>query len=278
MAFADCLGQGTTHPTGDFTTVFDLSNYPISAVFIIGLAAIYVTCEAGWQLGIRNKGERGSNIATLESAMLGLLALMLAFTFSMALTRSEARRDALLNEANAIGTTALRARLLPDPHRSETLKLLREYVEIRLDIVRENTSLVERTNIINRSNALQEALWQQAKAVALKDKGLIPTGLFIASLNEMIDDQGKRLSALRNRVPNIVLITLVAIAAVAGGFAGYASAVDSNRSRLPVLVMGFLISMVIFLIVDLDRPSAGFIKNNQQPMIDLAASISSFPD
>jgi hypothetical protein len=258
--------------------MFDLSSYPIAAIFFIGLAVIFVVSEVGWQLGIRTKGGGGGNIATLEGAILGLLALMLAFTFSMALTRSEARRDALLNEANAIGTTALRARLLPDPHRSETLKLLHEYVEIRLDIVRQNTSLAESTTIIGRSNALQEALWQQAKAVASKDKGLIPTGLFIASLNEMIDDQGKRLSALRNRVPNIVLVTLFAIAAVAGGFAGYASAIGSQGSRLPILIMGLLISTVIFLIIDLDRPSAGFIKNNQQPMIDLAASIASFTD
>lgn len=258
--------------------MFDLSNFPITAVFFIGLAAIFVVIEAGWQLGVRTKSGGGSNITTLESAILGLLALMLAFTFSMALTRFEARRDALLNEANAIGTTALRARLLPDPHRAETLKLLREYVQIRLDIVRQDTSLAESMAIINRSNALQEALWQQAMAIASKDRGLVPAGLFIASLNEMIDDQGKRLSALRNHVPNLVLIALFVIASIAGGFAGYASALDTQRTRLPVFVMGVLISMVIFLIIDLDRPSAGFIKNNQQPMIDLAASIASFVD
>ena len=86
--------------------------------------------------------------------MLGLLALMLAFTFSMALSRFEARRDAVLNEANAIGTTALRARLLPEPQRSETLKLLREYVHIRLEIVKDGTSLTERGPAILRSNAL----------------------------------------------------------------------------------------------------------------------------
>ena len=90
--------------------MFDLSNYPLAVIFFIGLAAILIVSEIGWQLGIRAKGEAGSNFGN----MLGLLALMLAFTFSMALTRFEARRDALLNEANAIGTTALRARLLPD--------------------------------------------------------------------------------------------------------------------------------------------------------------------
>jgi len=184
----------------------------------------------------------------------------------------------VLNEANAIGTTALRARLLPEPHRADTLKLLTEYVQIRLDIVRAGTSLAERMAVVDRSNALQEALWQQAKAMASKDKGLIPTGLFIESLNLMIDNQGKRLAALRSRVPNIVLLALFAISAVAGAFAGYASALDAKRTRLPVYVMGLLISAVIFLILDLDRPSSGFITNNQQPMIDTAATIASFRD
>ena len=68
------------------------------------------------------------------------------------------------------------------------------------------------------------------------------------------------------------------VAGVAGAFAGYASALDKKRSRLPVYAMGLLVSAVIFLIVDLDRPSAGFITNSQQPMVDLAASIGSFVD
>ena len=95
--------------------------------------------------------------------MLGLLALMIAFTFSMALSRFDLRRDALLNEANVIGTTALRARLLPEPHRTETLKLLQEYVQIQLDIARSGTSLVERMAVVDRSNALQESLWHRQK-------------------------------------------------------------------------------------------------------------------
>lgn len=138
--------------------------------------------------------------------------------------------------------------------------------------------MVERTSAVDRSNALQEALWQQAKIIASKDNGYVPSGLFIQSLNEMIDNQGKRLSALRNRIPNSVLLTLFAITAVAGGFAGYASGLDVERTRLPVFVMGILVTAVIFLIMDLDRPSAGFITNNQQPMLDLASSIASFSD
>jgi hypothetical protein len=258
--------------------MFDLYNYPLLMVFVVGLAVVLTVSEIGWQLGVRVEGRGGSNISTLESAMLGLLALMIAFTFSMALSRFEARRDAVLNEANSIGTTALRARLLPEPHRTETLKLLREYVQIRLDIVRSGTSLAEQMAVIDHSNALQEALWQQTKAMAVKDNGMVPTGLFIQTLNEMIDNQGKRLAALRSRVPNIVLLSLFAIAAVAGAFAGYASGLEAKRTRLPVYIMGLLVSAVIFLILDLDRPSSGFITNNQQPMIDTAATIATFHD
>ena len=260
------------------TNMFDMYNYSLLLIFAVGLGVILGLSEIGWQLGVRAEGKGGSNLATLESAMLGLLALMIAFTFSMALSRFDARRDAVLNEANAISTTALRARLLPEPHRAETLKLLTEYVQIRLDIIRAGTSLAERKAAVVRSNAIQEALWQQAKAMAAKERGLIPTGLFIESLNLMIDDQGKRLAALRSRVPNIVLVALFAIAAVAGAFAGYVSALDAKRTRLPVYAMGLLIAAVIFLILDLDRPSSGFITNNQQPMIDAAATIAAFRD
>ena len=210
--------------------------------------------------------------------MLGLLALIIGFTFAMALSRFEARRDAVLNEANAIGTTALRARLLPEPHRAEVLNLLRDYVKIRLDITQRPVSRTELIAAVDRSNALQEALWHQAKVMAAKDNGMVPTGLFIQTLNEMIDNQGKRLAALRNRVPNIVLLALFGIAAIASGFAGYACGLEARRTRLPVYIMGFLVSAVILLILDLDRPGTGFIEVSQQPMIDTAASIAAFSD
>src|SRR3984957_2166732 len=111
--------------------MIDWYGYSLLTIFLIGLAVILAASELGWQLGMRGSGRGGSNASTLESAMLGLLALIIGFSFAMALSRFEARRDAVVNEANAIGTAALRARLLPDPHRAETLKLLREYIQLR---------------------------------------------------------------------------------------------------------------------------------------------------
>jgi hypothetical protein len=257
-------------------TVIDLYGYSLLTIFLVGLGMILAVSEIGWQVGVRSVSKRGDNVSILESAVLGLLALIIGFTFAMALSRFEGRRDALLSEANAIGTTALRARLLPDPHRTETLKLLREYVQIRLDIAQQGRSLAENRSALERSNAIQEALWLQAKALTEKDIGMWPTMLFIQTLNGMIDDQAKRLAAVRNPIPNIVLLGLFFIAAVAGGFAGYASGLDAQRTRLPVFIMGCLVAMVIIVIFDLDRPTSGFITTNQQPMVDTAASIAGF--
>ncbi len=258
--------------------IIDLNNYSLLTIFLVGLAVILAASEIGRRLGVHAGGRGGDNVSTLEGAVLGLLALMIGFTFAMALSRFDARRDAVMNEANAIGTTALRARLLPEPHRAEVLKLLRQYVKIRLDITKRPASGAELTAAIDRSNALQEALWLQAKAMAAKDNGMVPTGLFIQTLNEMIDNQGKRLAAVYNRVPNIVLLALLGIAVIAGAFAGYASGFEARRTRLPVYIISFLVSAVILLIMDLDRPGTGFIDVSQQPMIDAASSIAAFPN
>jgi hypothetical protein len=252
------------------------AQYNLLLIFLVSLVVVLGAGEIGRTLGVR--GKRGYNVATLEAAILGLLALMISFTFAMALSRYEARREAVLNEANAIGTVALRARLLPAPHNSNVLKLLREYVQVRLDVG--NGALIQESlnAAINRSNAIQETLWQQAKLVTAQDKAIVPTGIFIQSLNEMIDNQGKRLSAAFNQIPDTVLLALYGIAAIATGFSGYASGLASKRTRLPVLIVGTLVCVVILLIEDIDRPYSGLIRVSQQPMVDTAASLSSYSE
>jgi hypothetical protein len=252
--------------------------FSILIVGLGGLALVLVSTEIGWRIGVRVKAHSTNTIAALLQILFGLLALMVGFTFAMALTRFEARRDAVVNEANAVGTTALRARFLPEPHRAETLKLLREYVQIRIDYIQGGRSLAEHPEIIQRSNEIQEALWQQAKAVAAKDNAMVPTGIFIQTLNEMIDDQGKRLAALRNTIPNVLLATLFGITAIAGAIGGYATGLDRPHTRLPVYIVVVMVCAVIFVILDLDRPNVGFIRISHQPMVDTAASIAAFSD
>ncbi|NVO13434.1 MAG: hypothetical protein HXX10_05295 [Rhodoplanes sp.] len=258
--------------------MLDLNDYPLLAVFLVSTTIILLASEFGRRLGVRAGNRGGDNVATLEGAILGLMALMIGFTFAMALARFETRRDAALNEANAIGTTALRARMLPAPHNTESIALLKDYLQLRLDLSRRVATVSELNAAIDRSNAIQEALWQQAKMLPAKAPGMVPTGLYIQSLNEMIDNQEKRLTAARNSVPKIVLLALYGVATIASAFTGYAAGLEARRSRLPVYVMAGLISAVILLIEDLDRPTTGFITVSQQPLVDTASSIAGFKD
>src|SRR5690606_28962629 len=132
--------------------------------------------------------EKEQPVGAMVGSILGLLALLLAFTFSLAASRFEARRQAVLEEANAIGTTYLRTRLLPEPERQELARLLREYVDVRLSAVQAGQT----AEAIKHSEELHEQLWQQAAAAAQKSSGSIMTGLFVQSLNEVIDLHAKR--------------------------------------------------------------------------------------
>jgi hypothetical protein len=251
-----------------------LFDYPLSVIFFVSSAALLMASEIGHRLGLRGTGE--ANVSTLEASVLGLLALMLSFTFAMGLTRFDARRDALLSEANAIGTAALRAGLLPPPHAAESLKLFRDYVQVRLDVTKRAPTPDEFSAAIARSNAIQTALWRQAKAAMAKDNAMAPTGLYIQALNETFDNQEKRLTAFRTRVPSIVLAALYGISIVAIGFAAYASGLEKRSWRLPVYVMAFLVAAVILLIQDIDRPSSGLVAVNQQPMVDTASALANY--
>jgi hypothetical protein len=256
--------------------MLDLAAVPLWVIFLLSLGFIFGAVELGRWLGAAGRVTKSETITMLVGALLGLLALMMGFTFSVALTRFEARLDAVLDEANAIGTTALRARLLPEPQASASLQLLRDYTQLRLVLTQRAPSPPEFAAAIDRSNAIQEALWRNAQAVAAKDREMVPTGLYLETLNNMIDDQEKRLTAFRNRVPGVVFVSLYGIAILAACFTGYSGWTEAQRSRVSDYLMGFVIAGVILLIQDLDRPGTGLISVSQQPIIDTIKSIASY--
>lgn len=248
----------------------------LPAILVISLVLLLGAVEAGRWLARRGADGRDESLATLEAAVLGLLALMISFTFAMALNRFDARRDGILQEANAIGTAALRARMLPAPHSTDTLQLLRTYTSARIELSSTIPTEAGLKAGLARAGELQEALWQQAMAAAAKDNGMVPTGLFIQALNQLIDMHEVRLTAYRSRVPPVVLVSLYGIAVVAMGFSGYAAGRSGGKSRAPGAVMAVLIAGVILMIQDLDRPGVGFIQASLLPLIDTAESIASF--
>jgi len=251
---------------------------PLWAIFVVSVIGIAVAIEGGRALGRRAKRLGGDNVGTLEAAILGLLALIIGFTVAISISRHDGRRDAIVQEANAIGTVGLRASLLPAPHGATALALLRAYAEVRLDLTQAIEKPAESRVAIARSNSILSDLWLSAKAVVLVNESMVPTGLYVQALNELIDDQETRLAAMRSRVPRIVLVALYGIAMVANGFVGYASGLERPRRRLPSYILGLLIAAVILLIQDLDRPGEGFILTSQQPLIDAVEALRAIRD
>jgi hypothetical protein len=176
---------------------------PLWVLFLAVCVLSWLAIEGGYRFGkwrhARAAEEKEAPVGAMVASILALLAFMLDFPFGLASNRFEARRQVVLEEANAIGTTYLRTRLLPEPERTEAARFLQEYVDVRIRGVQERY-VVE---AIARSEKLQESIWSQAvKASENKNANAIMTGLFIQSLNEMIDVHAKRvLVGARSRIP-----------------------------------------------------------------------------
>jgi hypothetical protein len=251
-----------------------LDAVPLWALFGATIAAILLAVEIGFRFGRWRQGriehEKESPVGTIVGAMLGLLAFLLAFTFGMASSRFDTRRDLVLDEANAIGTTYLRADLLPEPQRAEVRTLLREYVDVRLEAVQPGKTMAALT----RSEELQNRLWAQAVIVGEKNPTPI-TALFINSLNDVIDMHAKRVTlGARNRIPYTIWAALYLTAVLAMSGVGYHAGLTSTTRTIATLVLVITFSGILWLIADLDRPQEGFLKVSQQPMVDLRNSMA----
>jgi hypothetical protein len=250
-----------------------LDPFPLWTIFPITVAIAMVAVELGYRLARyrqeRSLEEKESSVGGMVGATLGLLAFMLAFTFGLAGARFEDRRQVLLSEANAIGTTYLRAAMLPEPLRTEARNLLREYTDVRLEGVQSGKF----DQAVAKSEELHERLWSVAVTATETDRSAV-MGLFVQSLNEVIDLHAKRLmAAVRSRVPSIIWIVLYLLAFIAMLMMGYHTRLTGSRRSLAVvlLVLGF--SSVLYLIADLDRPGQGMLRVSQQAMIDLRRSM-----
>jgi hypothetical protein len=209
-------------------------------------------------------------VGAIVGAILGLLAFLIAFTFGMAASRFELRRGLVVDEANAIGTTYLRAALVPEPHRKEIRTLLRNYVDVRLEAV--ESGIAEPA--VARSEELQGQLWAQAVSAAEKNPTPI-TSLFVQSVNEVINLHAKRLTmGVRNRIPTAVWWALYFTAILAMAGVGYYEGLTSANRSLETLVLVVTFSGVLGLLADLDRPQQGLIKVSQQALIDLRKSMT----
>ena len=248
---------------------------PIWAVLLATIGLVFLSLEIGVRLGKRRllRGEGKLEVSgAMVGATMGLLAFMLAFTFNGAAGRHDARKTLVIEEANAIEMTWLRAGFLAEPYRAEMRGLLRDYVDLR---VKAAGGKVELPEAILQSEALHDKMWAVALEVGQKNAGSITAGLFVQSLNQVIDLHLKRVTVgIRNRVPATIWVTLYLLIAVGMTMVGVQVAQSGARHFEIEFALAISFSLVLFLIADLDRPQEGFINVSQQAMTDLQTKLN----
>ena len=218
----------------------------------------------------RFQTEQEGPIGTATSATLGLLAFILAFTFGLTASRYDARRQLFLDEVTAIETTALRADLIPEPHRSEVRGLLGRYVDGRLALIGNRENVQGR---IKEAEEIQRQLWIHAAALTDADlKNADIVSLFVDSVNELINMQTRRVTVGSYHIPWLIWLVLFGITILSMMKVGYLFGKSEHNNWLFIIALSLAFSGVMILIVDLDRAAAktsGAIQVNQQPLLDL---------
>ena len=248
-------------------------------VFVSTSLVLMATAVVGFFIG-RRAGHHGadqSQIGAIQSSILGVLALMLGFTFGAASQRYDARRLLAVDEANAIGTTFLRAQTLPEPYRTNLSNMLRDYVDLRLQSASVLDKPDELAKIRRNTERMQQAMWKQVAAVVKQDPSDI-TGLCEESMNQSIDLYAARIESFLARVPPTIMWILAFIAGVSLGIVGYGFGLAGRPTWLIMALLSCIVALVIVMIADLDRPEAGPTRVSRQNMMDLKSSLPGFEE
>jgi hypothetical protein len=215
-------------------------------------------------------------LGVVQAALVGFVALLLAFGLTMAVGRYEARRDAVVLEANAIGTTYLRAQTLAEPMRTESLQSLKRYADARIALSESVPDSRPFRAASNDSVALQNRLWARAGDALKGAPNASAPRLYVETLNEMIDAHTTRVAALDNRIPASVLWLQIFASALALGVLGMFLA-SHDRGLFMALLAAGLVTVMLLVIFDLDRPHRGLITISDAPLAAERESMNSPP-
>lgn len=246
-----------------------MDSIPIGLVFFGTIVLVLVSIEAGYRVGRfarrRSEDEKESPASAVSGAVLGLLAFILAFTFGIVSNRYDMRRELVRSEANAIRTAFLRSDFLPEPDRALAASWIREYVDLR--VIRDFSQL---PRIRSESDRISRQLWDMAVANARKDMNSDVAALYVESLNELIEFHALRvIVGVQSRIPVAIWYFLFALVVLAMYTVGYQAAVAGSRRSGSSLILAMSFSVVILLIVVMDRPNSRILAISFKPMVDL---------
>jgi hypothetical protein len=238
-----------------------------AALFAILLAALEVGLRVGRRVAHETDAGESSQIGAIQGAILGLLGLLLAFSFAAAGTRFLERQDLIVEEANAIGTAYLRADLLEEPHRSELREALRRYTEHRLELSRRLRAVIQPADLAEVER-LHGRIWSAASA-GVTARPAVMMGVLVP-VNEVIDLHSTRLAAGRKRLHPLVMGLLISCSVLAIGAMGYGSGVGGRKRSPLAFALTSLIGVALWVTIDFDHPRAGLMQLSDAPLESLS--------
>jgi hypothetical protein len=247
---------------------------------IVVLTVLIVGCL----LGALELGHRLGSVApvveqqttTIAAPILALVGLLLAFSFSMAGSRHAQRRTAAVQEANSIGTFWLRTSLAPEPTRAAMRKCVRRYVDLHFEHRRAILEQAQTTELETEAGRLQRELWALLIEDARREPEASRVRLLTPALNSMFDDTASLLAARENRIPDAIFLYLFVLVIISGLVVGYRP--DSEKRNLILWAMfTVVVSGVLVILLDMDRPRRGLIQTDAAPYERLRASMQQDP-
>ncbi len=255
-------------------TVFD--QIPWWIVLLGSAISMVAFIEIGFKLGSNIKGKpvkaQAAQVRAIMGASLGLLAFMLAFSFSMAQRHFEVRTQSFMLEVNAISSAYRGADLLDNSTRPIARRLLQQYIAIRMEMMRQknDSSMARVLQLVKDSERLHDSLWSLAESSMEDPVHSESTGIFSQSVLAMINAQDARLqAALFNRISPVIWITLFIMALLSMIVMGYQAGLTGARSGIATWTLAATFSIVMALVMDLDRPNQSLFSLNQQLMVEL---------
>jgi hypothetical protein len=255
-----------------------LDGAPIGLLGVLVLTGMFSAAAGGAFLRGHHKRkgkfqQADSQEGYVVSAMLGLLALLMGFTFALAVERFETRRVLVLEDSNAIGTAYLRAQLLDEPHRGRLTGLLTAYTDNL--IVLAHAKRGENRELLAKDDRLLTDLWSATAAAFDSIRGLDFSSAFVTSMNTVIDLDAARRAARQAHVPTPVFAALLIYLLVTAALLGYV--LLAWRTRIAGAITLALLTLSFVLVIDIDRPTSGTIRETQGPMEQLQKSLRSQP-
>jgi hypothetical protein len=237
--------------------------YPIWAVGLAFIVILTTTLELSFRIGLKNREEwkdadSGGGAVVLTS-MFALMGLVLAFTYSMGMNNYDANKKAVIMEANELSTAFLKANLVAEPGRTELKTKLLEYARTRNFRWGSHITNEERKMALRITLDEQAELWLATTHVVDQgNRGPISSSL-VAAINGVIDAHTVRLAAILDKLPGVVIWMLLFLAAASLGVAGYNAGIQGRMSRFRMTALTLVITGLMLIILDFDRPSDGLI-------------------